>query len=308
MTKTTKQQTNAERMAGLVDKLTELATTTGTLPWAKPWTDTSQSTPRSGVTGKAYRGVNRWWLGALGEAMFPGTPNVWVTYRQAQAEGGQVRKGESSTIAVLWKFLERVDPDTGETKTIPMLRTFPVFHWTQCDWTDGEPKVVTKVRAAAVRNEDLDPHGDADRTIKGYLAAGGPSFAEGGDRAFYSPQTDHVQVPELHQFSTIDGRYRTVFHELGHSTGASHRLDRDLVTGFGTERYSREELVAEMTAAMCCDRVGLDSLDGHTQSAAYLQSWLKALKDDPMALSWAATRAERATALIFGDTDEEVQA
>lgn len=299
---------NAERMAEVVAKLEELITSTDTLPWTRPWQSVGFGAPISGSSGKPYRGVNRWLLGMLGEIHYPGQPNVWITYNQAKAEGGQIRKGEHSSQAILWKFLQIEDEKTGEKKKIPMLRTFPVFHWSQADWAtddDGntlEPLQVRKARArmaeVASTPHDLQPESEA--LIARYLADGGPEFSTGGDRAYYMPVTDSVRVPMPEQFRDVADFYLTTFHELGHSTGHSKRLSREFGDGFGSELYSREELVAEMTASMLGASVGLSNDGALQQSAAYLRSWLGALKDDPMALSWAAGRAEKATEMILG--------
>jgi len=296
---------NADKMAEVVERLTTLVETTGTLPWNRPWVPAEIGTPISAVTGKTYKGVNYFVLGLTGQVLAPNEPNVWATYKQIKAEGGQVRKGEKSTTAVLWKPIEKVED--GETKKFLLLRTFNVFHWTQADWAE-EPREVRKARARIIaRPNAAEAHAEADRIVEAYLSNGGPSYAEGGDRAYYSPSEDRVQLPEVEAFLSTDGRYRTLFHELGHSTGHKDRLAREGVTDptlFGSERYSREELVAEMTASIVADHVGIDSAgdgghNGETNSVAYLQSWLKALKDDPMALSHAAGRALKAAEFII---------
>lgn len=301
---------NADKMGEVIDRLTSLVETSGALPWARPWVSSEVGTPISAVTGKPYQGINHWLLGLTGQVLAPSEPNVWATYKQIKAEGGQVRKGEKSTTAVLWKPVKK--DESGEEKSFLLLRTFNVFHWTQADW-ETEPKEVRKARArATARPAAAEAHEAAEAVVQTYLT-NGPTLAEGGDRAFYSPLTDHVQVPEADQFVSTDGRYRTLFHELGHSTGHKSRLDRTFGEAFGNERYSREELVAELTSAILCDHVGIDSqgdgghdgTDGERQSAAYIKGWLRGLKDDPMALSYAASRAAKAAAVILGEVEVE---
>ena len=291
-----------EKLTEIIEQLTEIATSTGTLPWARPWSDVGISSARSASTGKAYRGINRWILGIIGETEYPGVPNVWATYKQIAAEGGQVRKGQKSQTAILWKILKVEDKaNAGKLKTVPMLRTFNVFHWTQADWPEGtEPKVVAKVLANARLKEDIDSSSEADAVVQAYFDGGGPVVSFGGDSAFYTPHTDGVQLPVAGAFHSTEAFYSTLFHELGHSTGHKSRLNRDLLNGFGTELYSREELVAEMTSALLLSEVGLDSDAQLKSNGAYLKSWLKALENDPMALSWAATRAEKAHDHILG--------
>ena len=138
---------NAEKMAEVVDRLTELVESTGTLPWSRPWVSSEIGTPISAVTGKAYRGINHWVLGLTGQVIAPTEPNVWATYKQIKAEGGQVRKGEKGTTAVLWKPITASEKDKAAgKKDFLLLRTFNVFHWTQADWAT-EPKERSRMRA-----------------------------------------------------------------------------------------------------------------------------------------------------------------
>ena len=311
-----KRKNNTDTAAKVTDALIAMVEEAGHLPWHRPWRDTNLAVARSAVTGKAYRGINQWLLGMRGQMIDPSVPNVWATYKQIAAEGGQVRKGERSSIAVFFRVLEKRNDD-GEVDRIPMMRTFNVFHWTQADWADGDPKVVRQQQAladAAVANRP-DPHDASEALAMAYVTDdSGPSLRIGGDSASYQPAVDRVNVPDMAAFHTVDGYYRTLFHELGHSTGHKDRLNREGIAkhnGFGTERYSREELVAEMTAAIMCDHVGLDSLGegGHdgpgvTQSAAYIQHWLSSIKDDPKVLVWAASRADKAADLILAASGE----
>lgn len=274
----------------------------GKAPWRKPWGAGKAVLPTSFATGKPYRGINALLLALAGQGR-PG-PNLWMTYKQAQALGGQVRKGEKGTTAVFWKVLEVEDKATGEAKRIPLLRTFTVFHASQVDdlplpdkWTgDREPVDIPEALAAIVA-------GYKDGPVVRYI----PS-----DSAYYSPKLDTVTMPELSQFATAKGHAETLLHELTHSTGHSSRLNRfgeqDGPAHFGSPVYAKEELVAEIGAWLLAAHAGIDLDD--KQAGAYVAGWLGALNDDPAMLVWASQRAQKAVDLILGTTttEEEVAA
>lgn len=258
----------------------------GTVPWHQPWVS---GLPRSMSTGKPYRGVNAWLL----------SPGFHGTYKKIKELGGSVRKGEKGSLAVFWKFIKKVDPETGVEKSIPFLRHFTVFHVSQADWPDGVPeRFQPKVGGAS----EADRITDAEQLLAGYVKGdNGPSVTHGGDRACYRPSTDTIDLPELAAFHDADRYYSTAFHECGHSTGHKSRLARDGVVNldaFGSHRYAREELVAEMTAAMLCAIVGIDSTV--ESSAAYLAHWRSAISDDNRLIVKAAGEAQKAADLIQG--------
>lgn len=268
----------------------------GTVPWHKPWLANGEL-PKSMSTNKTYRGVNVFLL-----ALAPYSSPWWGTYRQISELGGQVRKGEKATTVVFWKMLRKSEEnDQGETveKRIPMLRTFSVFNAEQADGLGA------KFYASPSPLAEWEVLDHCETLAKGYLADG-PSISFGGDRAFYSPASDAVRLPMRESFENAEGYYGTLFHELTHSTGHKSRLARKELLemhSFGDASYSREELVAEMGAAMLC---GLTGLAGVTvpQHAAYIGSWLKALKNDKKLLVVAAAQAQKAADLISGTTYE----
>jgi antirestriction protein ArdC len=262
----------------------------GTVPWHKPW---KGGAAMSMSTNKPYRGVNVFLL----------DEGYHGTYKKITELGGQVRKGEKSSLAVFWKFIEKKDAETGKVDKIPFLRYFRVFHSSQADWPDGMPERFT-VKGGA---DEADRITEAEQVVAGYVKGdNGPSLSHGGGRACYTPATDAVRMPELTAFSDADHYYSTLFHELGHSTGHGSRLAREGVTNldaFGSHQYAAEELVAEMTAAMVSGALGIDSTV--ETSAAYLAHWSATLGSDPKLIVRAAGQAQKAADMIRGITWEK---
>jgi antirestriction protein ArdC len=212
----------------------------GTPPWRKPWdpdTAGGPAMPCNAVTGQRYRGINVLTLGMSGLAFASGDPR-WATYKQAAAHGWQVRKGERGTTGYLFKRLEvrddtRPDDDADAVKRIPLLRAFTLFRASQID---GIPDYVPPTLAQAPWR--------APEAAEIIVANSGVPVRIGGDSAFYSPTTDHIQMPPRHAFHSAVGWASTVMHELAHASGAPSRLNLDLRNRFGSLDYSREELRA----------------------------------------------------------------
>ena len=271
----------------------------GVAPWRKPWTSLGLR-PTSLSTGKAYRGINHLMLWFTAEDKGYTSP-YWGTYRQITEMGGQVRKGERSTTVVLWSQVTdktRTDAD-GEPAQRWFMKGFNVFNSEQADWEEGKAPIVP----ALEERTEVDVLAEAEALVERYLMANGPSLSFGGDRAYYRPSSDAVRMPERSQFTGMGEYYSTLFHELGHSTGHTSRLNREGIIehhAFGDAVYSREELVAEFTAAFLCEHVG--TLPATMEnSAAYIAGWRRALTDDPQAVVWAAGKAQRAADLIIGE-------
>jgi antirestriction protein ArdC len=209
-------------------------------------------------TLKAYRGVNVFLL-----AMSGYDSPFWLTYRQAQKLGGNVRKGEKGSPVVFWKQWETEHATTGDAVKIPLLRHYTVFHVTQCDGID---RLVP--RAEVVDN--ANPPIESCEAVVANMPRR-PDIRHDFDAAFYRPAQDMVGMPPIGRFDTSAAYYATLFHELTHSTGHADRLNRDGITNpmqFGSEPYGREELIAEMGAAFLCAQCGIETatLDN---SAAY---------------------------------------
>jgi len=229
----------------------------------------------------------------------------WGTYRQIQERGGQVRKGERSTMVVLWKPVTR-HPDSSDyqpdDQTKPgrylLARTFSVFNADQCDG----------LRIAQPERPTVDPIEACEQVTARYLATG-PKLTNGMGRAWYRPSRDVVGMPERSAFESAEAWHSTLFHELVHSSGHQTRLNREgVVEGhrFGDESYSKEELIAEMGAAMLCGLAGVEQVT-LANSAAYIASWLRVLRGDPKLVVSAAASAQRAADLIAGRATAELE-
>jgi antirestriction protein ArdC len=266
----------------------------GTVPWRKPW-QAAAGRPRSMSTGQPYRGVNMFLL-ALTAAEEGYSSPFWGTYRQIGALGGQVRKGERSTLAVFWKQaeLEQRDLQSGETtvKQLPVLRYYRVFNAAQADHLPER-----FYPAPGDHSEISQPQAVLD----GYLSGGPKLVHVAGDRANYHPATDTIRLPLRSQFGTPEDYYATAFHEAGHSTGHSSRLNRPGIAAFdhfGSDKYGREELVAQMTASIMCVETAIDSPAMFENSASYICGWLSALNRDHRLVVTAAAQAQKACDLI----------
>jgi antirestriction protein ArdC len=265
----------------------------GVIPWRTPWT--LAGPPRSMSTGNAYRGVNTWIL-ALASAEH-GWRSPWFgTYRQIQERGGQVRKGEKSTLVTFWKTLEKQerDPATGEltTRAVPMLRKFRVFNADQADGLPG--------RYHPEPGEER-PIAAPQAVLDGYTSQpGGPRMCHDVQgQAYYNPAADEIHLPPIAGHRGPEHYYATAYHEAAHSTGHASRLNRPGITSqdavFSSHEYGKEELVAQMTASMLCAETGIDSEEIFQNSAAYIGSWLQTIKGDPRMVVSAAAAAQRAT-------------
>jgi antirestriction protein ArdC len=286
---------NDEKYAAITSTILALIEKGGLLPWQKPWK--VEGVAKSISTTKPYRGINQWILSMTAD--LAGWSPWFGTYRQIEALGGQVRKGEKSTMVVLWKPLTQTDL-LGNEKTFWMLKTFNVFSASQAD---GLPE-----KYYAVPESTHEVHQDAQEVFDGYVARESIPVTYGGSSASYAPRTDSISLPHPEAFTASDLFYATAFHEAAHSTGHASRLARPGVTDFdlfGSHQYGREELVAELTSAMLLGTLGLDKPVVVEHQASYLASWIRTIKEDPQALVWAAGRADKAADLILGISEAE---
>ena len=256
----------------------------GIIPWEKPWIACGKAV--SHATGKAYSLLNQMLLGRPGE---------YLTFKQCQEAGGRVRKGEKSHMVVFWKWIETEDEETGEKKEVPFLRYYNVFHIDQCEGITAKYTTETTFPEGASTVEV------AQEIIDDYLSREGVKITHSeGDRAFYRPSTDEIILPLRKQFVSTAEYYSTVYHELAHSTGHVSRLNRlDRVVAFGSDVYSKEELVAEIGAATLVNHVGLETTTSFRNNAAYIQNWLSVLRGDKRFIISAAGKAEKAVNLIL---------
>lgn len=271
-----------------------------TIPWRKPWKGGAAEWPRNATTGRQYNGVNVWLL-SLSSYSDP----RWLTYKQASALGGTVRRGERGTTIIFWNFITRT-AENGKDKQTAFLRYYTVFNVEQCE---GLPEAKLAALAPTVELQPVELLAIAEAVVSGYPKAPRISVVL-SDRAFYRPSEDAITVPKPEQFVSSGEYYSTLFHELTHSTGHSTRLARreeGAANHFGSEAYSKEELVAEFGSAFLCATVGIDNTLAN--STAYIQGWLKKLRSDPKLVVYAASQAAHAADWILNkqaaqETDE----
>jgi antirestriction protein ArdC len=269
----------------------------GVAPWRKPWTC---QTPANLITQNEYRGLNVFTLASQG---FPS--RFWLTFNQATNLGGKIRKGEKSSPVIFWNVgedRETITPD-GAKKTLRLflLRYYSVFNLVQTEGIDLPASVLQETRT----NNSIE-------TCEKIVAnMPNPPAFEQSDKAWYSPNSDAVGMPARGLFHSSEEYYSTLFHELAHSTGHAKRLHRDNFdnpVSFGSDSYSKEELIAEMTAAMLCGIAGIEQKTLEN-SAAYLKTWIERLKSDSRLLVSAASHAQKAADFVQGKAmSQEAQA
>ena len=268
------------------------------LPWQKGW---STAPNRNAVTGKWYHGINALWLGmTAGERGY--TDPRWCTFNQAKSRGWQIKKGEHGTPIEFWSLYDRekkknisqaeaerlkqiLSAEEFKERIQPVARTYTVFNGEQIE---GIP-VYEKPEHEYDREQAED--------IRKRVSEGmGFEFSEGGDRAFYSPLRDCVTMPDMDSFFNEYEYIATFLHEASHASGHESRLNRKLDGGFGSERYAREELRAEISAAFLAQSLGLQAVSGkeHMKNhKAYIQSWIRVIRDDRNELFQAIKDAEK---------------
>jgi len=264
----------------------------GTVPWRKPWTDAGF--PTNVISKRRYRGINVMLLAMLGYEQ-----NLFLTFKQVKELGATVIRGEKGHLVVYWNYIEREEAakerNDGTSmehmaKKVPMLRYYTVFNVAQCE---GLPaKHLTKI------THDWAPLESCDEIVT--EMPNRPKLTHKEHRAFYDPLKDVVNMPKFTSFERPEAYYSTLFHELVHSTGHRSRLDRKgllEMAEFGSEPYSQEELVAEIGTCFLQSYAGITS--EFEQSAAYIQSWLKVLKNDTRFIFSASTQAQKAADFIL---------
>lgn len=275
----------------------------GIIPWHKPWhmAGNAEEMAINYVTRRPYSLVNQWLLLEPGE---------YLTFKQVTALGSKVKKGSKSRFVVFFTKVaytvknERTGED--EERSYPLLRYYNVFRLADCE---GIQSKIEKPEAGAV--VELPLCDEADAAISDYVFSQ-PTLSfqndKPSDRAYYSPADDKVVVPMRSQFDEMAEYYSTAFHELTHSTLTESRCNRKQdgagASFFGSKAYSREELVAEMGAAMLCSNFGIDCEKAFKNSVAYLQSWVRELKNDAKAIVVAAGKAEKAVRYILGEREK----
>ena len=260
------------------------------IPWEKPWSGTIDGAFNR-VSKKPYSILNQMLLKYNGE---------YATFKQWQELGGHIRKAEKSEIIVFWKMYpikEKQDDGTEIIKTIPLLKYINVFHISQVDGVEPLKQKVT---------HDIEPIDKAEKILNDYWNRENITIEHvKGDKAFYSPMFDKIQLPLFEQFKQSEEYYSTAFHESIHSTMKTSRCNRQedrkgKVVSFGSEEHSKEELVAEVGSAQLMNIVGIETTKSFRNSTAYIQSWLKVLRNDNKFIVSASSKAEKAVNYILG--------
>ena len=266
----------------------------GVIPWKQPWknyVDGSTNIPTNFKTKKAYRGINPWLLSG-------GITPFWLGFKQAQAMGGTVRKGEHGRRVVYWKWLspEQRAAMPDRCPCYPIYST--VFNLSQIDGIEL-PALIEEEKPIERKIEACEAV-----LLKTKLLV---PVKHNGPRAYYSPSDDYINMPKKDSFEKIEHYYSTLFHEMVHATGADNRLNRGFSNGnhsFGSNDYGKEELIAEMGSAFLCAETGIDQVTLE-QSASYLKSWIRQLRGDSKLALQASGAAQKASDYILGKTFEE---
>jgi antirestriction protein ArdC len=223
--------------------------------------------------------------------------NRFVTFKQALDAGGNVRKGEKGWPVIYVEYLEVEDRHSGELKEVPFCKHYTVFNVSQCDnlpakFTEELPHADNPVIPSCAEVVERMPNK--------------PAIVHGFAQAAYCRGTDQVEMPSINLFTNSEAYFEVLFHELAHSTGHASRVGRfqpGTMNRFGSKEYGKEELIAEITAAALCHETGIfDKVERNT--TAYLQGWIKRIREDKNALVSAARQAEKATDYILGSSKE----
>jgi len=266
----------------ILEKLEE-----GSIPWHKPWSG-QESMPKNLITKKEYQGINAFLLGCQGY-----TSPFWLTFKQCKDLGGTVNKGAKATPVIYWNWIE-LDSDGETEEKVPFLRYYSVFNVEQCE---GIPQ--DKLPQAAITVNAIDRITVCEEIINSMTDR--PAITHNRQAALYYVDKDIINMPLFASFETAETYYATLFHEIIHSTGHEKRLARPGITDlspFGTPSYSREELIAEMGAAFLCGFAGIENVT-LDNSAAYIQGWLKKLRNDKKLVIVAAAQAQKAANYIL---------
>ncbi|SHH16288.1 zincin-like metallopeptidase domain-containing protein, partial [Xylella fastidiosa] len=280
----------------------------GTAPWQRPWEPGRGGLlPMNPSTGKRYKGINAIYLMSQQR-----TDPRWLTYKQAEALGAQVRRGEKSTSIQYWKYTEKQIKTDDQGRPVLDVKGQPVMEEVRLE----RPRVFF---ASVFNAEQIDglptlQHNeqtkeqtwDAVERAENILEASEAMIYHGEhNRAFYNPSTDSIHLADKSQFPSADNYYATLLHELGHWTGHSLRLDRDMLHPFGSEGYAKEELRAEIASMILGDELGIGHDPG--QHAAYVGSWIRVLKDDSLEIFRAAADAEKIQEYLLAFEQKQVQ-
>lgn len=269
----------------------------GKIPWEKPW---------AGVTSVAFNRFSKQPYSLINQILLE-TPGEYGTYKQWESIGGKIKRGEKSSMVIFWKILQRKPEEEDENeeedteKSFPMLRYYNVFHISQVEGV--EP--LTKPNE---ENAIFNPIQKAENVLNTYVQRENISlYIKASNEAYYNLTTDSIYLPKKTQFKTPEDFYSTAFHEVVHSTIPKKRCNRvneNAGAKFGNEKYSKEELVAELGSAMLRNQLGMEIRATERNTVAYIQSWIQVLQNDDKMIISAASKAEKAVKYILGEDDK----
>ena len=264
----------------------------GVVPWRKPW---GINPPMNGVSKKPYRGFNVFWLSIMQEIKGYERP-IWLTFKQGKKLGVKLKKNQQSVMVSFWKSNNKKDDEKeseNKRKSYGYLLYYRVFNVAQFEGLDIEK------RWPKTEGHDFSPI-EASQAILDNMPEDMPEIEHNGmDKACYYPESDKISLPLKNSFHSTEKYYSVAYHELAHSTGHKSRLSRDLSTNFNADKYSKEELVAEITSTFLCSISGIED-ETMENSAAYIQHWIERLKNDPKLIISASGQAQKAADYIQG--------
>ena len=279
----------------------------GFIPWEMQWAMVKTS-GWSGIDGHVYSLLNQFMLADPEkkykdfDEMIADIAGEWITFNEAHARGGKVKKGAKSRKVVFFRMVNKKDENGDPTEEV-----YPVITWTSVFKLSDCEDVEQKFHTDADCLYDFNPHKNAEEIASDYVGRENIKLIhQHGNKAAYNPESDVVTMPLPEQFKDNAEYYSTLFHELVHSTGHEKRLNRlNKAASFGNEEYSTEELVAEIGSASLLATLGIENASTFRNSTAYIQNWLKALKNDKKMIVTAAARAEKAVKMIFNIQEKE---
>ncbi len=270
----------------------------GVIPWKKPWKVSGiQIKGANDITKVAFNRITKTAYSPLNQMILQHA-GEYATFKQWHDLGGYVRKGEKAEFVVFWKLYQKTETDKNGEEiivTIPILKYYQVFHISQIE--NVKPLQAEDLKDTEVK---FDSNEEAERIIADYQTRENILIEFIGNDAYYSPSRDLIRLPEKFKFGKNGAEfYSTAFHEITHSTGAKKRLDREKGSFFGDERYSKEELIAEIGAAGMLSLLNIETESSFTNSTAYIRSWLEQLRNDKKLIVSAASKAEKAIKYIL---------
>lgn len=275
----------------VAEKIQTIINSERKLPWIKPWKDTVLENAISYNTQKPYSLLNQLLIAEGGE---------YITFKQIQNVKGRLKAGSKSRQIMFWNIIEVKDKETEEVKKIPYLKYYNVFRLSDTEGIESKAEknlnhtIKTKEEIENIINSYCEKHGiEINRTYS--------------NQCFYRPVADSVTIPDVKQFENISEYYSAVFHELVHSTGHENRLKRDIKNTYGSDKYSQEELVAEIGSATIMNKLGLETSESLLNSASYIQGWSKMISEKTETFISACGKAEKAVNMILGIEKESVE-